>query len=191
MSRPSREEKIAIAERRLHVSRRYSRGESQSEIARAFEVTQQTISNDLQAIQAEWRRESVLITEERKAKEVAKIDELERQAWQGWARSQEAAETTTEETQGEGEDARMKTQRTVKVQAGNPSFLEMAHKCIRQRLEISGLLKDGKEKETGATILQIIEEEVPAGERVKAAHANPDQAAPDSTLSGTTPLPPG
>ncbi len=133
-------EKFAILDRRKNVAARYLRGQTQWEIARAFEVDQATISYDLKAIREEWLAAAVLDMDAIKAKELARIDETERQAWAAWAKSQENAETKRDRTASNGNT----TERISKGQAGDPRFLEIVLKCVAKRCEIFGLI--AKEK---------------------------------------------
>ncbi|HEY7311159.1 MAG TPA: hypothetical protein VH643_17485 [Gemmataceae bacterium] len=135
MSRNNPQKKLAILERRKNVAARYLRGQTQWEIARAFEVTQKTISLDLKAIQAEWLAQAVLDRGEWTARELARIDEVERQAWNAWTKSQETAETKREKTG----DGKSETVTTSKGQAGDPRFLEIVLKCVAKRCELLGL----------------------------------------------------
>jgi hypothetical protein len=130
---------LAILERRKNVAARYVRGETQWEIARAFEVDQKTISNDLAAIRKEWLADAVRSVDEVKARELAKIDECEAQAWRAWTKSQENAETLRARVRGKGEDARPETEKVTKGQAGDPRFLDLVLKCVEKRCLILGV----------------------------------------------------
>lgn len=69
--------------RRWYVSELYLKGKKQWEIIAlvfqkfAVEVSQQTISNDLQWVREQWKKESKMLIDERLALELAKIDQLE------------------------------------------------------------------------------------------------------------------
>jgi hypothetical protein len=130
---------LAILERRKNVAARYVRGETQWEIARAFEVDQKTISNDLAAIRKEWLADAVRSVDEIKARELAKIDECEAQAWRAWTKSQENAETLRARVRGKGDDARPETEKVTKGQAGDPRFLDLVLKCVEKRCLILGV----------------------------------------------------
>ena len=135
MSRYNPQKKLAILERRKNVAVRYLRGQTQWEIARAFEVTQKTISLDLKAIQAEWLAQAVLDRGEWTARELARIDEVERQAWAAWTKSQENAEILRDKRRGD----KSETEKVSKGQAGDPRFLEVVLKCVAKRCELLGL----------------------------------------------------
>lgn len=127
---------LAILERRKNVAARYVRGATQWEIARAFEVDQKTISNDLAAIRKEWLASAVRDMNEIKARELAKIDAAEAEAWKAWTKSQENAEILRARIR----DGASETEKVSKGQAGDPRFLDIVLKCIKQRCEILGVL---------------------------------------------------
>jgi hypothetical protein len=140
----------AVLERRQVVARLYLQGQMQSAISRAVGVSQGQVSYDLTAIRAAWLASLVRNFDEAKAKELAKLDLLEHEAWSAWMRSQQPREMTlTEATEG-GEvlapDGTLRPKpptRKASVrregQAGDPRFLERIQKCIDQRCAILGL----------------------------------------------------
>lgn len=136
----------AALDRRKAVATLYLRGMTQWEIARQFGVNQSTVSRDLEVLQAEWMKSAVTDLGEQKAKELARIDGLERVAWEAWERSCKDEETLhAETTKGRaGKDGPApdltRTSKTVKGQAGNPRFLERVEWCIATRLKLFGLL---------------------------------------------------
>lgn len=107
----------------------------QGEIARSFDVSQQQISQDLKAIRAAWLASAVRDFDAAKAHELAKIDEVERQAWQAWARSQEDKEVEFDESGPKGHRSGSRRE----GQVGAPAFLELVLKCIDKRCQILGL----------------------------------------------------
>lgn len=121
--------------RRQEVAARYLRGEMQSEIARSFGVSQQQISQDLKAIRVAWLASAIRDFDALKAQELAKIDQVEREYWLAWARSQENKEIEFEEKGPKG----LRSGSRSEGQAGNPAFLEGILKCIDRRCQILGL----------------------------------------------------
>ena len=120
----------------------YLQGWLQADIAGFLGLSQSTVSNDLKALQGQWLRSALLDFDEAKAREVAKVDRLEREYWAAWERSCEDAETTKRRgTPGE-EPGKIKTasvERTVKGQAGDPRFLQGVERCIDRRCKILGV----------------------------------------------------
>lgn len=130
---------MLLLERRQKVAARYVRGEAQWQIARAFEVDQSTISRDLAAIRKEWLASAVRSMDEVKARELAKIDATEEQAWRAWTRSQEPAEVLRARING----GTSTTEKVSKGQAGDPRFLEVILKCVEKRCQILGVYEAG------------------------------------------------
>jgi hypothetical protein len=128
-----------ILQRRKAVCERYLRGESQWTIARAFEVSQPTIAGDLKAIRAEWMAASVAAFDERKAQELAKVDELERVYWQAWAKSQMPKKVKGRKKNENGIETTLREER----RDGDPRFLDGILRCIEKRCAIVGIIKPG------------------------------------------------
>jgi hypothetical protein len=125
----------AVLERRREVARRYSRGEAQWEIARALRVNAATVTRDLDAVRKEWRAEALGDLGKVVAEQLARIDECERQAWAGWAKSQENAETLRARKRGDVAE----TEKVSKGQAGDPRFLDVVLRCIERRCKLLGV----------------------------------------------------
>lgn len=132
------------------ISRRYLHMETQVSIGEALGLTQQTVSNDIKAIQKRWLASSLSNLSERKAKELAKVDALELEYWSAWTRSQDNAEQVVTEDQGvvtkedenKGEKfvgKRIKQTVRVEGQYGDPRFLQGIQWCITKRCELLGL----------------------------------------------------
>lgn len=136
MPRP-RNEYLAIQERRRNVARRYLRGELQWEIARAFEVGEATVCRDLKAIHAEWLKDAVRDLDVVKSRELARIDECEREAWGAWKRSQEDAQLLRARMRA----GNAETEKVTRGQAGDPRFLQIVLSCVERRCKILGMDK--------------------------------------------------
>jgi hypothetical protein len=157
-SRKPNQDHIAMLERRKKVAARYLRGATQWEIARAFEVDQATISRDLRAIQEDWLAEAKFDFGKLTARELAKVDEVERQAWAAWAKSQEDAEIRRAKLRGKGADAKQESEHIRRGQAGDKGFLELVLRCIQQRWELLGLDKfeGGANDEADRGLVEIV-----------------------------------
>lgn len=117
----------------------YCKGKTQAEIAEALGLSRQQIGYDLRDIQNRWERIAAKELGRRKGRELARIDHLERVAWEAWARSCQDAKGTHVKTvrRGDGQDITT-LEKTTKGQCGDPRFLERVAWCIAQRLEIMG-----------------------------------------------------
>jgi hypothetical protein len=77
-------------------------------------VSQQQISDDLAEVKRRWRESADSALDERRAFELAKLDNLERVAWEAW----EASKADS---------------------PGNPRFLAEVKRCIMARVKLLGL----------------------------------------------------
>jgi hypothetical protein len=186
-------ERLAILERRKFVAQRYLRGESQWTIARALEVAQATVSNDLRAIQQDWLNSSLRDFDALKAQELAKVDEVERTAWVGWAKSQENTEILKAEMAGD----KSRTSTVTKGQAGNPRFLDVVLKCIERRCAILGIDAEKRLKVTGLMAYaelsdaELNERIIAAQSRLALTVGGADSATGAGDIVDPVPRPPG
>lgn len=135
---------VTLADRRRRVAELYLRGKYQSEIASELGVSQPTISRDLYYLQREWLKSALVDVSERKAAELKRIDQLEREYWDAWKKSQEDAVTLVEEKNMSGRDKKSavmtkKEQEKRIGQVGDPAYLRGVQWCIHKRCELLGL----------------------------------------------------
>jgi hypothetical protein len=140
MPRWTSQDKFRIAERRKTVASLYLQGKFQDEIAQVVKVDRGTVSRDLKAVQQEWLKSGVMDLNVVKARELARLDEIEREAWDAWRKSQKDAETmeVTGTAQG-GKSKPDKVKKITKGQAGDSRFLAIVLECQKRRAEILGL----------------------------------------------------
>jgi len=147
--------KAQIARDRRRISDLYLQGWLQADIADTIGVSAPTVSRDLKALQADWLESALIDFNEAKARELAKVDRLEREYWQAWRRSCEDAETIRQEGSRRGEDGSKKLPpvdkvvKTSKGQAGDPRFLQGVQWCIDKRCKILGIDAPQKLEHTG------------------------------------------
>ncbi len=142
MEGESHPKKLATLQRRKSVSEAYLRGDTQWQIANALEINQSTVSTDLKAIRDEWLASAVENVDQIKARELAKIDHLERQYQQAWQRSCQPKKTK-ERKKHINADGAKDTGNVLRseMRDGNPKFLDGVMKCIERRCQIFGILK--------------------------------------------------
>jgi hypothetical protein len=138
--------KTEIINRRQQVAEKYLRGAYMSQIAQDMGVDTATISRDLATLRKEWLERSIGMIDQRKAAELAKLDQLEMTYWQAWERSRQDAETVTQEKLGAIKDGdgkivgtRVKEIKKREGQTGDPRFLDGVISCIKRRCDILGL----------------------------------------------------
>jgi hypothetical protein len=136
-------------------------------IGEALGISQATVSRDLSALQKQWLESTLVDFDQAKAKELAKVDRLEREYWAAWERSCEDAEASTLKTKGmvqkrQDEDGRFVAEqpaevaKTSKGQAGDPRFLAGIQWCIERRCKILGLDAPEKQEMMGETTLKVV-----------------------------------
>jgi hypothetical protein len=166
----------------------YLQGKTQSEIAaslgkeRAYAVTQQTISRDLSAIEARWATASEAKLDAAKAKELAKIDSLERTYWTAWEASCKAKTISSAEESkgGTGKRASSMAKKSVRKEErdGNPAFLAGVLECIQRRCRLLGLDAPEKHNITGSIDIAASIIEVCGIDNTVGAGGSEDQRVP-------------
>jgi len=126
---------LARARRRTQVIQLYLKGWPQTTIAEHLGIGQATVSRDINATHDEWVRSRIQDMDRLKAIELANNNELKREAWAGWERSQQPAEST--KVTSDGTDK--KAEKIVQNRDGDPRFLEVIHKCGIARRDMLGL----------------------------------------------------
>lgn len=127
--------RVEITNRRQQVAEMYLRGAYQTQIAEQLGIDQSTVSRDLAELRKEWLERSINHIDQKKAIELAKLDQLELTYWDAWERSKAVATTTISSIGTTGSSSTTKQEERV----GNPSFLDGVLKCINKRCEILGL----------------------------------------------------
>jgi hypothetical protein len=118
------------------VTEMYLRGKFQSEIAVALKISQPQVSYDVAIIQKRWRESSLVNWDEARAKELERIDSLEREYWAAW----EASKTErTKKRQRKGATGAIDASIETEQRDGNPAFLAGVIACIDRRCKILGL----------------------------------------------------
>ncbi|QDU44564.1 hypothetical protein Mal52_30480 [Symmachiella dynata] len=129
------QEEMQIQHRRQEVAEMYLQGSTQAAIARQLAVSQATVSNDLKAIRQDWKESGIRDFEEAVGQELHKLQLLEREAWDGWRRSQLSLETTRVTQTGSDK----KAEKSSRQQHGDPRFLELVQRTISSRRSLLGL----------------------------------------------------
>lgn len=129
----------------VEIARRYCKGETQASIAASLGVTQQQICNDLKVIRQRWQEACAETIQEAKARELAKIDELERTYWEAW---QKSCEVRTIKGMEQTDDKEKKSVRQ-EERDGNPAFLAGVMTCIDRRCKLLGIDAPTKQELSG------------------------------------------
>jgi len=127
--------KTIIKERRKRVSDMYLAGMWQVEIAKEVGVTQGQVSQDLSVLRRLWQQSALVNIDKVKSKELAKLDRLENEYWKAWHSSVGEKVRTTESDGDKGHEIREE----IKIDAGDPRFLQGVLSCISKRCDILGI----------------------------------------------------
>jgi len=127
-----------LARDRRRIAELYLEGWLQADIAEELELSQSTISNDLNALHKRWLESSLIDFDQAKAVEIAKVDKLEREYYRAWRESKEDKEISVTE-KAVGEKPRSTAQIRREGQVGDPRFLAGVQWCIERRCKILGI----------------------------------------------------
>ena len=122
---------------RQMVARLSLEGLSTHKIAEKMNVSQRTVCRDLDVIRREWRERSVEMLDEVKARELAKLDRIEAEAWEAyWRTTTNKEKRVVERRPGPkgGDYTKIETE----GQAGDPRFLKIILDCQERRAKILG-----------------------------------------------------
>lgn len=165
-------------------SKMYLHGASQEEIAAELGLNQATVSRDLATLQGEWAQLALRNLDQRKAEELARLDTIERAAWQAWERSCENATIETKRVKGKNsiDGSRLRADEMEQItrtegRTGDPRYLQVIHDCIKRRCEILGIDAPKKDSGFGDITLNVVRQESrPADE--PGPDAPPPRSAP-------------
>jgi len=101
-------------------------GKNQFEISEQLHISQSTVSRDLKSLLKTWDKESAETWPMHRAREFAKINEMERIYYEEWKCSKVAPPAE------DGEDPPQEL-------PGNPAFLYGAKDCVKMRISLFGV----------------------------------------------------
>lgn len=148
----------SVAQREMDLivtARKYLMGTSIDQISadltdlRPYPVSYEMVRFDIQMLIQRWQESYLLDFSAAKAKELARIDQLEAAYWEGWERSKNDKEVTeTEKTQDSSTSrknvtvptyTRTKAKKKTETTPGQSQFLNGIQWCIDKRCQILGL----------------------------------------------------
>ena len=127
--------------RRVEVAALSVRGVTHADMAAQLKVGTATISRDLKAIRKEWLESRVRDFDQAREIELRKLDNLEREAWEAWSRSQRPIETSKVSGGGLDLSEKRRGEKTSRSQTGDARYLDVVARCIDKRCEILGILQ--------------------------------------------------
>ena len=122
---------------------------------------------DIKHIRTDWRASTLFNFDESTNLELARIDQVELEAWKGWQRTIGKVRTIREEGgRVSGAKSKLppeKTVTTIETQVGDP-FLQTILECVRRRCEILGLNAPVEVRITGRLSIDDLREILEAAE---------------------------
>ena len=153
MARPIRTKTERERDRAL-LAKLYFQGWLQADIAEKIGVSRQQIGYDLGVLRKRWQASALIDFNAAKARELARVDNLEREYWETWERSKEQKESTLTKRVDAGAK-RNEAQVRRESQIGDPRFLTGVQWCIERRCKILGVDAPTKVEHQGAIILGV------------------------------------
>lgn len=138
----------------VYIANRYLQGWPAMEIAaelakmRPYNITPRQISYDIETLHKRWRKSQLVDYDAAKAKELAHLDELEKEYWIAWQNSLKKEEIVQSETIQDGSSfrgtdgpvkKRNRARKTERSSYGEAAYLQGVQWCIEQRCKILGL----------------------------------------------------
>ena len=131
--------KATREERLVTVASMYLKGHLQREIGEVFGLTQQAIARDIKELQKRWRESALVDFNEALQRELARIDELEREYWQAWRDSKKSLKLVRQIDEVTEKGSRTGTHKEARDSHGDSAYLAGVERCIAQRCKILGL----------------------------------------------------
>lgn len=149
-------------ERVAKVGEYWIKGKSYRTIAELLGISPAQVGRDLSHARMLWQKSTMATLDALLSAELARIDQVEAEAWRGWARSQQTLKETTRErsitSAEDDEGGGITDKRSVKKKQhyGDAMFLKIALDCVEKRLKILAAIKE----ETGESddiVVQAVE----------------------------------
>jgi hypothetical protein len=136
----SKQQDLALAERRHLVASLYLQQRTMRQIAKQVGASHGTICNDVNALEAHWRELATEDIRSAKGRQLAKLRVIEREAWQQWEKSKADIErqTTTMETGG-ADGAKQKATLLKEARLADTRYMETVAWCMEHEAKILGL----------------------------------------------------
>lgn len=138
----------------------YLRGRTYQEIAQELGISRETVFRDMRVARRLWRQRASRTYQKHLYEQLARLDEVENQAWIGWERSLGNAVEDGSETIDGTEGTTRKTSKKTKKQSGNPTFLKVVQDAVRQRSELLGLMdpdaRNGRDENEEAQVIAVV-----------------------------------
>jgi len=133
---------------RARITSLYVRGWTMNAIAIELGLSRDTVSHDLRRVKEEWQKGALFDMNVAKQREMAKIDEIEREAWMAYEKSKAPRDITTTRQRRRGkvngsvenmQDQTTEANKRTEQRDPNPVFLQIALECSERRSKLQAL----------------------------------------------------
>ena len=136
---------ISIAFTKKLVAQYYLQGKTQGDMVEDLDVSISTVRKYLKELRDEWKLKAVYDFSLAKAEQLARIDEVERVAWEGFHNSVKGSTSTTTMKSNQS-NTKMRTK--TKPSVSDTKWLDKIQWCVEQRSKILGLYAPKKIDQT-------------------------------------------
>jgi hypothetical protein len=142
-------QRLARAEK---AAKLYCQGKTILQISIEMDCDRRTVARYLEDSRELWRKELIKSCEEIKAEQLAKVDRLEAEAWEGWFKSRKP-ELEIKVEKGD----KAKSYKKVRYPNGDPRFLQVISHAIDQRMRILGVFDENRQGDNSQTqLLEVV-----------------------------------
>jgi hypothetical protein len=135
----------------------YVRNFTIDEISSRLGIDAKEVVGILKVARKRWRARTKRSIDQLVSHEVAKLDAVERAAWEGWDKSQRDQVQTVNEVTDTPKGPQTKDGVKRINQAGAPAFLQTITATVRQRCELLGLTHDESKNEKQNDSPEVVE----------------------------------
>jgi hypothetical protein len=151
----------ARLDRVSRVASLYIQGHTQRQMSELMNVSFERIRRDIKLAKEIWSEQASEDLKKLLSKEIARLDEIEGQAWYAWRRSQRAQRERTTERGMDDEGVPSKTRKVclkVRQAVGDSDYLKIALSCVVQRSRLLGLdtRNEGDPDDIQVTAIKVI-----------------------------------
>jgi predicted transcriptional regulator len=115
------------------------RGYSQKQIADEMKMTEAMVSREVKELRKDWAESAKIDMNEALGQELARIDQIEKEAWEAW---EESKKPTKREQQSVTEGQAQKVSIVKNYRTGDPRYMNIITWCVEQRSRLLGLVKN-------------------------------------------------
>lgn len=137
---------LSIAFSKKLVAQYYLQGRTQSDMVEELSISMTTVQKYLRELREEWKVKALYDFSLAKAEQLARIDEVERVAWEGFHKSVNGSVSTTTMKSKGSTSSKMRTK--TKPSVSDTKWLDKIQWCVEQRSKILGLYAPKKIDQT-------------------------------------------